>query len=247
MPLTNRPRRIVLVRHGESQGNVDDSIYETVPDHALTSDPQGGRAGDRGGEATSRIPRGRAAHPLRVAVRPHPADRRGSGPRCPRRGRADRAEAAGAGLGELPGPGRHRGAEAASQRVRPLLLPVHARRVRLRRLRPGEHLPRVALAVHRGRTRRRRRPPDVRPEPRHRHARTDHAAVLHALVPLERRVLRVAGEPGQRRPCRPGAAARSQVPAARRRSSSGTRTTCRPSASDPPGSSPFPGQGGQHE
>src|SRR5689334_18462902 len=30
-----RPRRIVLIRHGESQGNVDDSIYQRVPDHAL--------------------------------------------------------------------------------------------------------------------------------------------------------------------------------------------------------------------
>ncbi len=38
---TNRPRRIVLVRHGESQGNIDDSIYETIPDHALTLTPKG--------------------------------------------------------------------------------------------------------------------------------------------------------------------------------------------------------------
>jgi broad specificity phosphatase PhoE len=30
-----RPRRIVLIRHGESQGNYDDTIYERVPDHAL--------------------------------------------------------------------------------------------------------------------------------------------------------------------------------------------------------------------
>jgi broad specificity phosphatase PhoE len=30
-----RPLRIVLVRHGESEGNVDESIYERVPDHAL--------------------------------------------------------------------------------------------------------------------------------------------------------------------------------------------------------------------
>lgn len=30
-----RPKRIILVRHGESQGNIDDCIYETVPDHAL--------------------------------------------------------------------------------------------------------------------------------------------------------------------------------------------------------------------
>ncbi|MQY15351.1 2,3-bisphosphoglycerate-dependent phosphoglycerate mutase [Streptomyces sp. RB5] len=30
-----RPRRIVLIRHGESEGNVDDTIYEHRPDHAL--------------------------------------------------------------------------------------------------------------------------------------------------------------------------------------------------------------------
>ena len=57
MGVTNRPRRIILVRHGESQGNVDDAIYETVPDHALTLTSEGTRAGDRGGPATARIPR----------------------------------------------------------------------------------------------------------------------------------------------------------------------------------------------
>lgn len=30
-----RPHRIVLVRHGESEGNADDSVYEREPDHAL--------------------------------------------------------------------------------------------------------------------------------------------------------------------------------------------------------------------
>lgn len=30
-----RPRRIVLVRHGESTGNLDDTVYEREPDHAL--------------------------------------------------------------------------------------------------------------------------------------------------------------------------------------------------------------------
>eukprot|EP00958_Prasinococcus_capsulatus_P027444 scaffold5540_cov390-Prasinococcus_capsulatus_cf.AAC.6 len=30
-----RPKTVFLVRHGESQGNVDKNIYETVPDHAL--------------------------------------------------------------------------------------------------------------------------------------------------------------------------------------------------------------------
>lgn len=41
MSLEHRPRRIVLVRHGESQGNVDDSIYETVPDHRIGLSPKG--------------------------------------------------------------------------------------------------------------------------------------------------------------------------------------------------------------
>ncbi|MGW1149445.1 phosphoglycerate mutase family protein, partial [Streptomyces sp. NPDC002454] len=30
-----RPQRIVLVRHGESKGNADDTVYEREPDHAL--------------------------------------------------------------------------------------------------------------------------------------------------------------------------------------------------------------------
>ncbi|MFI2424215.1 histidine phosphatase family protein [Streptomyces sp. NPDC018955] len=36
-----RPRRIVLVRHGESTGNVDDSVYEREPDHALALTERG--------------------------------------------------------------------------------------------------------------------------------------------------------------------------------------------------------------
>ncbi|GHB71507.1 phosphoglycerate mutase [Streptomyces cirratus] len=36
-----RPRRIVLVRHGESQGNADDTVYEREPDHALRLTPVG--------------------------------------------------------------------------------------------------------------------------------------------------------------------------------------------------------------
>ncbi|MFC0598944.1 histidine phosphatase family protein [Streptomyces palmae] len=46
-----RPRRIVLVRHGESEGNVDDTVYEREPDHALHLTELGRRqareAGDR--------------------------------------------------------------------------------------------------------------------------------------------------------------------------------------------------------
>ncbi|HET8988375.1 MAG TPA: phosphoglycerate mutase family protein, partial [Humibacillus sp.] len=34
--LANRPDRIILVRHGESEGNVDETVYERVPDHRLS-------------------------------------------------------------------------------------------------------------------------------------------------------------------------------------------------------------------
>ncbi|KAF4405228.1 histidine phosphatase family protein [Streptomyces lycii] len=46
-----RPRRIVLLRHGESEGNHDDTVYEREPDHALRLTDKGLRqaevAGDR--------------------------------------------------------------------------------------------------------------------------------------------------------------------------------------------------------
>ncbi len=35
MSLEHRPGRIILVRHGESEGNVDDTIYERMPDHRI--------------------------------------------------------------------------------------------------------------------------------------------------------------------------------------------------------------------
>jgi broad specificity phosphatase PhoE len=45
-----RPRRIVLIRHGESQGNTDDTIYERVPDHALRLTATGQRQARDAGE-----------------------------------------------------------------------------------------------------------------------------------------------------------------------------------------------------
>jgi broad specificity phosphatase PhoE len=45
-----RPRRIVLVRHGESTGNVDDSVYEREPDHALALTERGRRQAEETGE-----------------------------------------------------------------------------------------------------------------------------------------------------------------------------------------------------
>jgi broad specificity phosphatase PhoE len=46
-----RPRRIVLVRHGESEGNQDDSVYERRPDHALELTPKGLRQAEETGAA----------------------------------------------------------------------------------------------------------------------------------------------------------------------------------------------------
>ncbi|MEV6107193.1 histidine phosphatase family protein [Streptomyces sp. NPDC051940] len=45
-----RPRRIVLIRHGESEGNVDDTIYEREPDHALRLTERGRQQARRAGE-----------------------------------------------------------------------------------------------------------------------------------------------------------------------------------------------------
>ncbi|MEV5884954.1 histidine phosphatase family protein [Streptomyces sp. NPDC052020] len=44
-----RPRRIVLVRHGESTGNADASVYEREPDHALALTERGRRQAEEAG------------------------------------------------------------------------------------------------------------------------------------------------------------------------------------------------------
>lgn len=36
-----RPRRIALLRHGESAANLDPVVYETIPDHAIELTPHG--------------------------------------------------------------------------------------------------------------------------------------------------------------------------------------------------------------
>lgn len=45
-----RPRRIVLVRHGESTGNVDDTVYEREPDHALALTDRGRQQAEETGK-----------------------------------------------------------------------------------------------------------------------------------------------------------------------------------------------------
>ncbi|MEU5212932.1 histidine phosphatase family protein [Streptomyces sp. NPDC020742] len=44
-----RPRRIVLLRHGESEGNIDDTVYEREPDHALALTKTGWRQAEEAG------------------------------------------------------------------------------------------------------------------------------------------------------------------------------------------------------
>lgn len=50
-----RPRRIVLVRHGESTGNADDSVYEREPDHALGLTARGRQQAEETGERLRRL------------------------------------------------------------------------------------------------------------------------------------------------------------------------------------------------
>ncbi|MGW2933770.1 histidine phosphatase family protein [Streptomyces sp. NPDC001156] len=45
-----RPRRIVLVRHGESVGNADDSVYEREPDHSLPLTEKGWQQAEETGK-----------------------------------------------------------------------------------------------------------------------------------------------------------------------------------------------------
>lgn len=47
----SRPRRIVLLRHGESEGNIDDTVYEREPDHALSLTATGRKQAEQAGVA----------------------------------------------------------------------------------------------------------------------------------------------------------------------------------------------------
>ena len=50
-----RPKRLILVRHGESQGNRDSSIYATVPDHAIELTDKGRKQARHCGEELREI------------------------------------------------------------------------------------------------------------------------------------------------------------------------------------------------
>ncbi|XP_060182638.1 phosphoglycerate mutase-like protein AT74 [Lycium barbarum] len=44
------PKRIILVRHGESEGNVDKNVYATVPDHKVQLTKKGKEQAKKAGE-----------------------------------------------------------------------------------------------------------------------------------------------------------------------------------------------------
>ncbi|NBM14144.1 histidine phosphatase family protein [Streptomyces sp. GC420] len=50
-----RPRRIVLIRHGESEGNADDTVYEREPDHALRLTATGRKQAEEAGVRMRRL------------------------------------------------------------------------------------------------------------------------------------------------------------------------------------------------
>lgn len=49
------PRRIILVRHGESEGNLDDSMYTRTPDHQIGLTPEGMKQAEECGRKIRRI------------------------------------------------------------------------------------------------------------------------------------------------------------------------------------------------
>lgn len=50
-----KPKRIILIRHGESQGNIDINQYITVPDYALNLTPKGIEQSKRAGDKIKEI------------------------------------------------------------------------------------------------------------------------------------------------------------------------------------------------
>jgi broad specificity phosphatase PhoE len=44
-----RPKRIILIRHGESEGNLDSGIYQLKPDYTLELTKKGLRQADKAG------------------------------------------------------------------------------------------------------------------------------------------------------------------------------------------------------
>ncbi|KAM7508489.1 hypothetical protein LguiA_018942 [Lonicera macranthoides] len=54
-PIKSLPKRIILVRHGQSEGNLDSSAYSTIPDHKIPLTPQGIQQANLAGENIRRV------------------------------------------------------------------------------------------------------------------------------------------------------------------------------------------------
>lgn len=68
MGLSHRPMRIALMRHGESEANLDKTIYERVPDHAVPLTPHGHDQAAKAGKYLRELFEN---EPVRVYVSPY--------------------------------------------------------------------------------------------------------------------------------------------------------------------------------
>ena len=68
MDLIRRPLRIALIRHGESEANLDKTIFERVPDHAIPLTPHGH---EQSAEAGKELRELFEDEPVRVYVSPY--------------------------------------------------------------------------------------------------------------------------------------------------------------------------------
>ena len=63
-----RPKRIILMRHGESEGNVNQRLFETKPDHMMSLTPRGVEQARAAGEEVRRLI---GPGPVRVYLSPY--------------------------------------------------------------------------------------------------------------------------------------------------------------------------------
>lgn len=68
MDLSRRPLRIVLLRHGQSEANIDPSVFERVPDHAIPLTATGHEQAATAGGALRQL---FGDQPVRVYVSPY--------------------------------------------------------------------------------------------------------------------------------------------------------------------------------
>jgi len=54
-PKNMKPKRIILIRHGKSEGNADRNLLETIPDYALNLTPDGIEQARQAGQEIKKI------------------------------------------------------------------------------------------------------------------------------------------------------------------------------------------------